>query len=157
MGTIQSSVQGLAWDAQSTFNNLKSNFLGMIEGAVGGVSTAADALINGDTIGLNVDQIPAMRESIRNYVTNLNSHLDQVKADADTSQAFKGDYAQAVTSFVEAIVAACKAYISQLLEFSDKLEIVRQKYVEQDTELASSIGSQATELSSAYTEYKEQS
>lgn len=155
MGALQSTVQGIGWDAISTFNNVKDQFLNLVDGAVGGLSASADALVNGDVIGLNVDKIPSMRESIRNYINNVNAHLEQLNTTASTANAFKGEYAAAVTSFVEAVSQACKAFVSQLLEFSDKLEIVRQKYVAQDESLSQQIGQQASEMSNAYTEYKE--
>lgn len=155
MGTITTEAQKLVWNAKSTFENLTSGAQDLFSSVVGRASAAASSILNGDVVGINGEEIPNMQAAIREYVNGLESHLNEVKQDADTSQAFKGEYAAAVKQFVEAVCDACDAIISNLLQFNQKLDEVYAKYQAKDTTMAADISGQAGELSASYTKYTE--
>ena len=155
MGTIATNIQGLAWDVQSAFNNVASGFQSSVDGIIGTAGATIGGIISGDVVGININQVPNMQNAIREYVNNINQHLATVNQFATTENAFKGDYAVAVTQFVQAVCTACENYVSQLLQFSDKLGHIAEKYQEHDQELKSNIGTQATNMESAYTKYTE--
>lgn len=155
MGTLSTEAQKLTWSIKSDFQGFLSNAQNVFNSVVGRVGAAAGGILNGDVVGINEAEIPNMQAAIREYVNNLQTHLDQVKADADTSQAFKGEYAVAVKQFVEAVCTACECVISNLLQFNQRLEEVHQAYISKDTTMASDIQGQAGELSSNFTKYTE--
>lgn len=155
MGTLSTEAQKLAWNIKADFQGFVSNAQNAFNSVVGRVGAAASSIVNGDVIGINEAEIPNMKAAIREYVTNLEQHLEQVKSNADTSQAFKGEYAAAVRQFVEAVCTSCECIISNLLQFNERLEEVYQAYLTKDTTMASDIQGQAGELSSNFTKYTE--
>lgn len=155
MGTLSTEAQKLSWNIKSTFEGFVSNAQNVFNSVIGRAGAAANSILNGDVVGINEAEIPNMQAAIREYVNNLQAHLDQVKTDADTSQAFKGEYAAAVKQFVEAVCTACECVISNLLQFNQRLEEVHQAYIAKDETMASDITAQAGELSSNFTKYTE--
>lgn len=155
MGTLSTEAQRMAWNVKSDFQSIMSNAQNFFNSVIGRAGAAAGGILNGDVVGINVAEIGHMQEAIREYVNNLQTHLDQVKADADTSQAFMGDYASGVRAFVDAVCTACECVISNLLQFNQKLEEVKEKYLARDEQLNSELQAQAGELSSNFTKYTE--
>jgi len=155
MGTISTEAAKIAWNAKSTFQNLTSGAQDLFNSIVGRAGAAASSILNGDVVGINGAEVPNMQAAIREYVDNLQKHLDNVKTDADTSQAFQGEYAAAIKDFVTAVCDACGCIISNLLEFNKRLDEVYAKYQEKDTTMAADIKGQAGELSGSYTRYTE--
>lgn len=153
MGTIQTAAQKLAWDVNSNIKNMVQGFKDKCSAVVGRVKASAAGILNGDVVGINTDEVENMNKAIEEYVVALQKHLDEVKTEADNSNAFKGEYAEAVKDFVDAICESCGAVISYLREFENKLEDVREKYIAKDEEVASDIKSQAGDLRSQYQEY----
>lgn len=77
-------------------------------------------------VGLNANKVPAMREAIRNYVNNINAHLEAIDPKADANSAFKSEEVQeAVKNYVTKVKEYCQNLISDLLAFSDKLADVQ--------------------------------
>lgn len=109
------------------------------------------------TVGINESQIPAMKTAIKEYINRLNEHLEQVKRDADTSQAFRGDYAAAIKNFVDAVCTSCHYIISNLEAFSDDLDKVLIAYQSKDQSMASDLNSAASGVDGAFTKYTGQS
>ncbi len=155
MGTLSTAAQKVAWDVNSTIQSLTSNAQSLFESVIGRAGAAAGAILQGDVVGINGAQVPAMQQAIREYVDKLNQHLQEVKTTADTTQAFKGEYAASVTAFVEAVCTACECVISNLLKFNQKLDEVYKAYQEKDTTMASDIKSQAGELEGSFQRYTE--
>lgn len=121
------------------------------------ISEVESAFKNGHTVvGINVNHIPAMKESVRKYVDNIYTALNELNA-YDPEVAFKGEYAQAMTVYIEAVKAACNSICSQMLAFNDQLTKVQEAYQAKDTDTASRIKQTAESTSSAYTTYQEQS
>lgn len=114
------------------------------------------AFKNGETVvGINVNHIPTMKAAVRKYVENIKSALNELNS-YDPEVAFKGEYAQAMTTYIEAVKTACNAICSQMLAFNDQLTKVQEAYQAKDQATASSIKKTADSTSSAYTEYQEQ-
>lgn len=155
MGTLSTEAQKLTWNIKSDFQGLVSNAQNAFNTIVGRVGASASGILNGDVVGINENEIPNMQTAIREYVNNLQQHLDQVKEDAETDQAFRGGYATAVKQFVGAVCQACECVISNLLQFNERLEEVHQAYIYKDTTMAKDIQGQAGELSSNFTMYTE--
>lgn len=155
MGTLSTEAQKLQWNIKSTFQGISSNAQSLFNSVIGRAGAAAGSILNGDVVGINEAEIPNMKQAIREYVNNLQTHLNEVKANADTTQAFKGEYSAAVTQFVEAVCTACECVISNLLQFNERLEEVYQAYLTKDTTMASDIKGQAGELESSFQKYTE--
>lgn len=155
MGTIQTEASKVGYGVKSIFENVKTTSTSAFSSIIGKVSAGAAGILNGDVVGINEAEIPNMQNAIREYVTGLETHLAGVKADADTSNAFKGDYAAAVTTFVNSVCDACAAITSNLLEFNAKLDEVMAKYKEKDADVASTLTTQAGEIDSSYTKFTE--
>ena len=129
------------------------NVFSRLTGELQGIGSAA---MNGDIVGMDYGQVENIRDSIRNYVTNIQTELKELNASAETSKAFKGEIQGAVQGYVQAVTQAAHNYVSHLLEFSDKMEWAKQQYQAHDTELKQQVDSQSSELSSSVDEYTEQ-
>lgn len=115
---------------------------------------SSGASFNGEsTVGIQIEQIPSMKKAITDYVDNLRNHLQEVKRNADTSQAFKGDYANAVREFVNAICNSCENIISNLNEFCNDLDKVQQAYLEKDESMSSDVKNVADQVDGAFTRH----
>lgn len=149
MGIISREARQVAWGVGDTASSAFSKIGNVFEDAVGGLRGFAVGLIDYDVVGINEAAIPNMKAAIRAYIDNLNAHMDEVRTTADTSNAFKGTYAEEVSDFVRAVCECIEVVISQLLVFNDKLTEVYEAYVEKDKDVASSISNQADELRSS--------
>lgn len=157
MGTWRQEAQTVAWDVGQAVRSTTSQATGIFDSLVGGVKAQLQGVLNGSSVvGINVNEINNMRGAIRNYIAQLEEHLNQVRTNADTTQAFKGEYAVAIQEYVSAICEACKCVTSNLLIFSDKLVAVQEAYQARDTELKSAIGGSASDVQSSFTKYQEQ-
>lgn len=157
MGTWRQEAQTVAWNVGQTIRNTTSQASGIFDSLVGGARAQLQGVLNGTTVvGINVNEIPNMRNAIRDYINGIEEHLNQVRTNADTSQAFKGDYAVAIQEYVSAICEACKCVTSNLLTFSDKLVEVQEKYQARDTELSSAISGSAGDIENSFARYQEQ-
>ena len=146
----KTDIQSFGFEAQdwikNGFDQLKQNF----SKTVGNVKATFTSVVSGTSyVGINGSKITYMRDAIRTYVKAIQEHLDKVVAEASTTNAFKGDYAVAVTEYVKAVEQACKDYTTALLEFSDNLDIIAEAYHAKDAEFASSITSSAREAESS--------
>lgn len=154
--TWKTDVQKVIFDASQGAKTLSSNLSNYFESLINSAGSAVGSLLRGSSvIGINANEIPNMRSAIREYVTALETHLEKVVTDADTSGAFKGEYASAVKVYVAAIAEACKCVTSQLLAFSDQLKEVSDAYIAQDQELSKRINDTAASTSEQFTRYQE--
>ena len=96
-----------------------------------------------------------MKEAVRQYVDYIYNELQNLNA-YNPEVAFKGEYAAAMTTYIEAVKTACNAICSQMLAFNDQLTKVQEAYQAKDQATASTIKQTAESTSSAYTEYQEQ-
>lgn len=155
MSTLQNMVSGIQSNINSTLQNIMSGAQDTFNSIVGGITSTVSGLYSGDVVGINIEQIPPMQEAIRKYVEAIDEHLKEVNTNADTSNAYKGEFATAIKSYVEAVCSACGALTSNLLEFNAKLDEVRQKYQAHDEDLKSQLSSQASEMNSSFKRYTE--
>ena len=107
-------------------------------------------------VGINVEQIPAMKDAIRTYIDNVRTKLDELK-NYDPRVAFKGEETvTALVTYIEGVKDVSEALISNLLVFCDQLTEVQRAYEAKDASNASVIRGAAQSVSSAYTTYTEQ-
>ena len=153
----RTDVQSTQFKATDNLRNAFDTFRSKLESKVGQAKATFNTLITGTSyVGINGQKIIYMRDSIRDYVKKIQDHLDKVVAQASTNEAFKGEYAAAVTEYVKMVEETCKAYTTNLLEFSDNLDIIADAYHTKDSDLASSIRNTANEASSEAISYTEQ-
>ena len=153
MGTISTEAQKVQWDVGQGLQGIFNTAKGWFDQVIGGARAVAGGILQGDVVGINGEHVPQMKAAVQRYIDGLNEHLKRVQVEADTSQAFKGDYAKAITDFVNAVCEACGCIISNLLIFNEKLEEVYQAYLAKDAELAANVTGQAGELNSQFTRY----
>lgn len=155
MGTFSTDAQKVIFNVKSTFGGIADSLQDAFQSVVGRVGATAAGLLNGDVVGINGAEIPNMQTAIRNYIDELQRHLDTVKTNTSTTNAFKGQYAMAVTEFVNAVCDACGCVISNLLEFNQRLDEVYAAYQAKDEQMASDIKAQGAELNSRFQRYTE--
>lgn len=155
MATIQNTIEGIKSDISSTFKNLSNGVQDKFNSIIGTISSSASGIYGGDVVGINIDEIPNMQQAIRDYVAAIDSHLDEVNKNADTANAYKGEFATAVKSYVEAVCQACGALTSQLLQFNETLEEVKTKYMSHDEDVKAQLSGQSAEINSSFTRYTE--
>lgn len=153
MGTIKTAFNNVTFKVNETIDNIGSSVSTVFNNIVGDLQSTVQGLFSGDVVGIDVAQIPTMQAAIQTYVDDLQEHLAEMKANASTDEAYKGDYASSVSDFIAAVQECCYAVISQLLAFSDQLTKIEESYRENDSSLSSDISSQADELRGAYDAY----
>lgn len=118
----------------------------------------AQSLSGYSVVGINAAKIPDMREAIRTAVSNLQGHIDGIEAHTSSSMAFRSeDVKTAVENYVVSVKEYCKALISDLLAFSDKLQTVHDAWIgSTSTYAADSIEGSKGSLSDNTTYYTEQ-
>ena len=151
--TEKRRVENIASNAiQSGISKIKDTFSHSVKRTL---SEVESAFKNGTTVvGINVNQIQTMKEAVRGYVDNIKKALQELET-YDPEVAFKGEYALAMTEYINAVKTACNAIVSQMLAFNDQLTKVQEAYQQKDSETASAIKSTAESTASAYSEYQE--
>lgn len=153
---IDQNTQTVSWDVGSNVNTANSQAKNVFSDlASGGSSSIIETMGKYSIVGINANAIDDMRFAIRIYVENIESHLNSVQQEAQDTFAFKGQYANSITEYIQAVVDVCKSLTSQLLAFSDKLVEIKEAYQEQDINLTRSISSVATNTQSGINRYEE--
>ena len=153
MGTLRTTFGNIGFSVSQGLDYIRSSFSTLLENILGTAQAGMESLVSGDVIGIDSTQIPAMQQAIDTYISDLNDQLATMEESAETSDAYKGQYAAAVSEFIAAIKTCCYNVISQLLAFKDQLTVVGEKYVDNDTSMATDIGTQTSEMSSMYQAY----
>lgn len=150
------NTQQVSWDVGNNVNTATQQANNVFsELASNGSAGVIESMGKYSIVGINDNAIDDMRFAIRVYVENLESHLDSVKQEAMDTQAFKGQYANSIIEYVDAVCNVVKSLTSQLLAFSDKLVEIKEKYHEQDINLTKSISSIASNTASGVNRYEE--
>ncbi|MBQ8131300.1 MAG: hypothetical protein IJ193_02285 [Bacilli bacterium] len=165
MGMISREFHNIGWNIGSEIKNATDNISDMWRRVTGGVKATWNSIMNYDVVGINYAKVPDMQRAIDEYVKALSTHLEEVKRDADNAKAMKGEYAEAIKEFINAVCDSCDAVISYLNKFRDKLatgyaesgysedETVLGSYKAKDTNLASDINDQAGDLRKNHERY----
>lgn len=156
--TWKTDVNKVINDVGNTFNNVANT----IQDTFGSIATRTindvqSFFQNGSTVvGINVQQIPTMKEAIRSYVSDIQSALGEL-VNYDPEIAFKGEHVTKLKEYIEAIIESCNAIVSNMLAFNDELTKVQQAYQDKEAASGSAIAADAQSVSSNYTAYQEQS
>lgn len=149
-------TQKVSWDVGTNINTANSQARNVFsELATGGSASVIESMGKYNMLGINANAIDDMRFAIRIYVENVESHLNQVQQEAADTFAFKGQYANSITEYIQAVVDVCKSLTSQLLAFSDKLVDIKEAYQEQDINLTRTINQAASNAQSGVNRYEE--
>ena len=152
-----------AMDARSASRSgaaINSSF-GATKGGIFGIGAkagqTAQSMGGYSIVGIDANRIPEMRDQIRNSVQAIQSHLDGIEAETNSSNAFRSDdIKNAVQQYVLSVKEYSKALISDLLAFSDKLQDVRNAWEQSTASYASeSIGASTTGMKDSATYYTE--
>lgn len=153
---IDNNSQSVSWDVGNDINRANAQARNTFsEISTNGSSNIIDTLGKYNIVGININAIDEMRFAIRVYVENIESHLNSVQQDAMDTYAFKGQYANAISEYVQAVCDVVKSLTSQLLAFSDKLVDIKNAYQEKDVNLSSSINSAISNTQSGVNYYNE--
>ena len=152
---VAAETHNLSSAVKTQADSAYSEIIGSASKIKGGGLFSSGASFSGSatTVGINEAEIPAMKNAVTEYIDRLNQHLQQVQTEADTSQAFKGDYSTAIKNFVESVCTSCRFIISNLHAVNDDLDKVMASYREKDAGLAGDLNSNAGGVESAFTEY----
>lgn len=147
-----SSVSGATGSLSGEVNKFKDNFSSLSKRTISEVEVYFH---NGATIiGINVNQIPQMKQAVRSYVDGLQKQLDKLNA-IDPKTAFKGEISTAIVEFIDAVKQACQAVVSNMLAFNDQLTKVQAAYENRDSEMKSRIKADTEAARSSFTNYTE--
>lgn len=106
-------------------------------------------------VGINVNGIANMRTAIRNYVSEIETHIGNIEAAANANNAYRSEDVQnAVSIYIEKVKSYCINLVSQLLAFSDQLEEVKAAYMAKMSNISSNINGRTTSFSEG-TKYTE--
>lgn len=151
----QKAKQGIVTTINTGKRTISEFFSGTVKKVVSDVSSVFK---NGATVvGINVNQIPTMKEAIRNYVADIEKALAELK-NYDPTVAFQGEQVViALQDYIDAVIETCGAIVSHMLAFNDQLTEVEKAYRAKDVSAASAIMSSAESTRSAYSRYTENS
>lgn len=153
---MDQNTQSVSWDIGSNINSATSQARSTFSDLAGnGSAGVIESFGKYNIVGINANSIDDMRFAIRVYVENLEEHLNSVKQEAMDTSAFKGQYANSIVEYVDAVCDVVKSLTSQLLAFSDKLVEIKEKYQEQDINLTKSINSAASNTLTGVNRYEE--
>lgn len=154
---IEQNTQTVSWDVGTNVNTANSQARNVFSDlASGGSSSIIETIGKYNMVGINANSIDDMRFAIRIYVENIEAHLNSVAQDAvDNTYAFKGQYANSITEYVQAVSDVVKSLTTQLLIFSDKLVEIKEAYQEQDINLTRSISAATSNTQSGVNRYEE--
>lgn len=157
MSTWKTDVQRVVNNVGNTFNTVSNT----VQDTFGNVANRAISDVtgffqNGTTVvGINAQQIPAMKEAIRGYVNGIQSALGEL-VNYNPEVAFKGEHVAELRKYIDAMINVCNAIVSNMLAFNDELSKVYAAYQAKEQASASAISSDASSRSSQYTAYQEQ-
>lgn len=153
---MDQNTQSVSWDIGANINSATSQTRNVFSDLAGSGSTGViESFGKYNIVGINANSIDDMRFAIRVYVENLEAHLNSVKQEAMDTSAFKGQYANSIVEYVNAVCDVVKSLTSQLLAFSDKLVEIKEKYQEQDINLTKSINMVTSNASAGINRYDE--
>ncbi len=133
------------------------SFLGTAKSIVGNyLGSLGSQLLTGDFVGMDYNQVPAMRQAIRDYVKNIQDAVDKLNTDANANQAMHGEIETATKSYVQSVSDAAKAYTSQLLKLSDNMQEAYESFLAHEEHLSGEISGQSKDLSGSVETYTEQ-
>lgn len=150
------NTQTVSWDVGSNINNANNSARNVFSDlASASSSSIVDTMGKYNVLGINVNAIDDMRFAIRVYVENIETHLNSVRQEAMDTQAFKGQYANAIVEYVNAACDVVRSLTSQLLAFSDKLVEIKEIYQERDVSLTQSLNTVASNVQTGVSNYNE--
>lgn len=111
-------------------------------------------------VGISGQKTRVMRDAVRAYVKKLTDNLELVKDNVSTDSSFRGEYGAAVSEYVLSVKNLCIAYTSELLKFSDILDMISDEYHKRDIALSDEVKAASNDLKSKsedtfYTEKRE--
>lgn len=155
MPTIKSEFNQFVSSVGSTVGGIGDTISNFFRGITSQVSATVGSLISGSVVGINVNRIDEMRDSIRTYTNEIETHLEEVHLNTDPSGAFADPEMQAaVKAYVGGVMEACRAYTSQLLKFSDILYEIKVDYEAKQAAQSSTLRTAGAEVGNVerYTE-----
>ena len=153
---MNEGTQKVSWDLGTNINQASSSASNTFSDmASNSSSNVIESMGKYNLVGINANQVDDMRFAIRVYVENIESHLNQVVSEAEDTYAFKGQYAESIKEYIQAVCDVVKSLTSQLLAFSDKLVEVKEAYQERDINLTRTISSVASNTQSGVNRYEE--
>ena len=153
---MNEGTQKVSWDLGTNINQASSSASNTFSDmASNSSSNVIESMGKYNLVGINANQVDDMRFAIRVYVENIESHLNQVVSEAEDTYAFKGQYAESIKEYIQAVCDVVKSLTSQLLAFSDKLVEVKEAYQERDINLTRTISSVASNTQAGVNRYEE--
>lgn len=150
------NTQTVSWDIGSNINSASNSARNVFSDLAAGSSLSInDTMGKYSILGINANAVDDMRFAIRVYVENVESHLNSVRQEAMDTQAFKGQYANSITEYVNAVCDVVRSLTSQLLAFSDKLVDIKEMYQERDINLRQSLNTVASNIQTGINNYSE--
>lgn len=157
MATIKATFNQFTSGVGSQANSAGDRISTLISGIVGQAKASIGSLITGSVVGINVNKIDEMRNSIKTYVNDIETHLDNVYVNTDPKAAFADpDMQVAVKEYIGGIMEVCRAYTSQLLKFSDMLKEIQDDYIAKQAAQADTLRGAAGEVKDTVERYQEQ-
>ena len=117
---------------------------------------SSDFLGSGAIVGLNANEIPNIKESIRTMCDNITTELNKIQTDADREVAFKGEGVKnALQEYINKVTESCDNLISTMKAFNDKLTDVERQWKAAVDSMSDTISSNAGQYATG-TQYTEQ-
>lgn len=79
-------------------------------------------------IGINANKVDLMNSAIKDYVDNIEKHLEYIKDYIETNNNIFSKYDEKLNDYVDGITKSCSIVTNNLIDLKDQLEDVKKEY-----------------------------
>lgn len=79
-------------------------------------------------IGINANKVDLMNSAIKDYVDNIEKHLEYIKNYIETNNNIFSKYDEKLNDYVDGITKSCSIVTNNLIDLKNQLEDVKKEY-----------------------------
>lgn len=79
-------------------------------------------------IGINANKVDLMNSAIKDYVDNIEKHLEYIKDYIETNNNIFSKYDEKLNDYVDGITKSCSIVTNNLIDLKNQLEDVKKEY-----------------------------
>lgn len=79
-------------------------------------------------IGINANKVDLMNSAIKDYVDNIEKHLEYIKEYIETNNNIFSKYDEKLNDYVDGITKSCSIVTNNLIDLKNQLEDVKKEY-----------------------------
>lgn len=144
-------IQNFIGDITSNVGQSIQGFLDSAWSAVSGIGERVGTFVANIWDGgfAGVSNYDGLKTAISNYSKDVQDIVNQYQPDADISDSFQGQSAEALHEFVTSTKSLLDAYVALVEKWNTELDTYYEKYQSGDTTLSNNVSSDAQDVADA--------